>query len=467
MLLTLPTRASVQPGVSPDLRLLAVWDLLPSDAYEAVLYDISTPRAPRRLAVLPTDQTGIATFSPDSKTLAISTVNGTTLYDVSIPTAPTPLCSYNISPPRAGDGPGAGATFSSDGRFLELGTGRGQVAVITAPSCEEVFVSETQPGIAFPSGFVEAEGDLRVVVSADTEIRVLSLQPAHRLVTVLAASKFFEPRVLPPFTVQYDSKGSSLGTIRQSVLRGTKLDTPPEGDPAVFSVAEAHNGLEAVSVAGVVPSRVLTGTGQVVLSRDGQEVARIDTGRRFFAYVWLTPDGRRLVVGLHGDDFTTRLGFPFFGGPDGDAVAVLYDVTKPERPAELARHDVDDHVTFAPTSLRSIDAAASPDGTVIGLASADSRQVLLLDAETGAIARRLEAPANVSWSGLDFVDDHTLVGAGNFATRGTTVFWDLDSGQVLDTLSAGEGAVNAVAVNRRSDVMALGFGNGELTLFDA
>ncbi len=234
--------------------------------------------------MLPTDQTGIATFSPDSKTLAISTVNGTTLYDVSIPTAPTPLCSYNISPPRAGDGPGAGATFSSDGRFLELGTGRGQVAVITAPSCEEVFVSETQPGIAFPSGFVEAEGDLRVVVSADTEIRVLSLQPAHRLVTVLAASKLPSSLAFPLPSRSSTTPRAHRWARSDSRSSGGPNSTPrPRATLPCLASLRPHNGLEAVERRGVVPSRVLTGTGQVVLSRDGQEVARIDTGRRFGA----------------------------------------------------------------------------------------------------------------------------------------------------------------------------------------
>jgi WD40 repeat protein len=183
--------------------------------------------------------------------------------------------------------------------------------------------------------------------------------------------------------------------------------------------------------------------------------------------VWFTPDGRRLVVGLRGDDLLTRVGLPFFGGPDGYTVAVVYDVTNPGSPVELARHELDDHATLAATGLRSVDAAASPDGSLIALASVNSRRILLLDADTGAVSRRFDSSANIWWNGVDFVDDHTLVGAGNVYQRDNVVFFDVNSGEELEAQSVGATTVNAVAVNRRSGIMAFGHANGKLSLFDA
>jgi WD40 repeat protein len=230
----------------------------------------------------------------------------------------------------------------------------------------------------------------------------------------------------------------------------------------VWNLAERADGVEAAGIARTD----LTGEGQVVLSREGRELSRIDTGRRFGPYVWFTPDGRRLVVGLHGDYLLSRLGSPLFGGPDGYAVAVIYDVTDPEAPVELARHELDDRAQAGRLYLRSIDAAASPDGSLIALASVNSREVLLVDAESGLVTRRLESAVNVWWDGVDFVDDHTLVGVGNVFLRDNFVLWDTDSGQELHTQSVGDSAVSSVAVDRRSGIMAFGHDDGDLTLFD-
>ena len=331
--------------------------------------------------------------------------------------------------------------------------------MIAVPSCEEIAVSSTKQGGAFPLGFVGDGGDLRVVVGSDTESRVLRVAPAHLMARVLAAGEWPFGPITAPFTVQYDANGSPLGTAWQSVLRGSEL-SPQQ---LSWSIASRDDGVEAASFGD--PD--VAGSAYVVLSRGGRELARIDTGRRFGPYVWFTPDGRRLVVGLRGDDLLTRVGLPFLGGPDGYTIAVVYDVTDPGSPVELARHELDDHATLAATGLRSVDAAASPDGSLIALASVNSSQILLLDADTGAISRRFDSSANIWWNGVDFVDDHTLVGAGNVYQRDNVVFWEVNSGEELEAQSVGATTINSVAVNRRSGIVAFGHANGTLSLFDA
>ena len=138
---------------------------------------------------------------------------------------------------------------------------------------------------------------------------------------VLAAGEWPFGPITAPFTVQYDANGSPLGTAWQSVLRGSEL-SPQQ---LSWSIASRDDGVEAASFGD--PD--VAGSAYVVLSRGGRELARIDTGRRFGAYVWFTPDGTRLVVGLYGDDGTTRLGLPFYGDPQGYATVVVYDVTDP------------------------------------------------------------------------------------------------------------------------------------------
>ncbi len=110
---------------------------------------------------------------------------------------------------------------------------------------------------------------------------------------LLAAAEWPFGPVTAPFTVQYDADGSPLGTAWQSVASG--LGAQPAATELVHG-EPASDGVEAASFGD--PD--VAGSAHVVLSRGGRELARIDTGRRFGPYVWFTPDGRRLVVGLPG-----------------------------------------------------------------------------------------------------------------------------------------------------------------------
>ncbi len=453
-------RFGATPIVSPDGRLMAVPDLGPS-GFQYTLYDVSDRRKPINVSVLPPQDLGAATrFSPDSTILAISTRVGVRLYDVTDPSTPSLLCTFDI-PGAVTANMGVPALFSADGRFAAIGGGDGRLAVIAIPTCETISVSDTQPGISAPMGFLGSGDDLRVVMKGDTEIRVVDVSPSHRLATSVALLANPFEGLGPASTVQYDVAGAVFGTLNFSLLRGRELTTTPEDAPGFWTAAKRADGLEAVSV-GDGESEA-----EVLLTLGGRELARIETGRRYGPYLWFSPDGRRLVVGLYGDDGTTRLGLPLFGDPQGFATAVLYDVTDPEHPRELARHQVDDQATFGFQYLRSIDAAASPDGSLIAIASVWSSQVIVLDAETGAVRQYLESGGALWWNGVDFVDNRTLVGAGNIGFIDTEAFWNVDTGAVVDTLSVGEDTVRAVAVNRASGVMAIGHNNGELTLFDA
>ena len=454
VLWTLPTDlAGATP--SPDGKLMVAGRFVLPDQWENSLYDLTDETRPRRLAVVSTlaeDNAASTSFSPDSRLLAESSPREFRLYDVSDPTAPALLCSHELADNEAGVA--TIPTFSSDGQLVAVG-GSGEVTVLASPTCDAVAVTPTKQGTAYPFGFIGSGDQQRVLIGGDTEIRVLSVAPTHPLATVLASAPWrFDPWVAP-YTAQYSTDGSPR------VLSGP----PTTGQSLAWTVAQRADGLKA---AGIGPTDASQASeGQVVLSRDGHEVARIDTGSRFGSYVWFTPDGRRLVVGLHGDDPLTRLGFSVFGGPDGFASVIVYDVTKPEAPVELVRHELDDRAVAGRLFLRSIDAAASPDGSVVAVASVNSREILLLDAETGAATRRLKSAVNVWWTGVDFVDDHTLAGVGNVFRRDNLVLWDTDSGQELHAQSVGDFDVAAVAVNRPAGIIAVGSADGDLTLFDA
>ncbi len=179
VLWTLPMPMSNIAVASPDGKLVAAGRFLPSGAFEIVLYDANTQPAPRELAVLRSTADAVwssVSFGPDSQVLVESNGSDVRLYDVRDPTSPTLLCSYGSLGGETEEG--GFATFSSDGELVAVGR-RGAVAVIAVPSCEEIAVSSTKQGGAFPLGFVGDGGDLRVVVASDTESRVLRVAPAH------------------------------------------------------------------------------------------------------------------------------------------------------------------------------------------------------------------------------------------------------------------------------------------------
>lgn len=135
-----PRRLSVFEGgnpitISPDGRTVAT----SSFSGQPALWDVTRPRHPARLAVLPTRFPSGAlygeAFSPDGSILAVASASGLVLWNVADPsrprllrTLPAPLQQRGPPPVPFGVGNGD-LVFSSDGHLLASVTGSGEATV--------------------------------------------------------------------------------------------------------------------------------------------------------------------------------------------------------------------------------------------------------------------------------------------------------------------------------------------------
>ena len=294
-------------------------------------------------------------------------------------------------------------------------------------------MSSTKPGGAFPLGFVGDGGDLRVVVASDTEIRVLRVAPAHLMALCSLRRNGRSSPVTAPFTVQYDANGSPLGTAWQSVLRW--LGAQPAGTLSC-SIASRDDGLEAASVG--------------------------DRRRRRFRARWCCPGtGVSWHASTPAADSGPTCGSRPTGGAWSSDSAVTTCSTRVGLPVlrwtgrlHHRRRLRRDESRQAPWSWPATSSTTMPPWRRPGSAPSTQRRAQMArsspsPASTAArsfcstprpepSAERFDSSANIWWNGVDFVDDHTLVGAGNVYRRDNVVFWDVNSGEELEAQSVGD-----------------------------
>ena len=136
---TLSTTVGTELEVNPDSHLLAV----ASDGGDAVtLWDISDPRHPRYLSTIPAqlDVLGIE-FSPDGKTLAVSSQGAVQLWDIRNPKVPASLGS--ITSLFGGDS-GSNSSFGTvDNPVFGFGfTGQGDTLAISTDTTTSLIDSD-------------------------------------------------------------------------------------------------------------------------------------------------------------------------------------------------------------------------------------------------------------------------------------------------------------------------------------
>jgi WD40 repeat protein len=292
----------------PDGRSLAVL------GGQALLWDVSRPRAPAALAAglqssLPDEPvSGAGALSPDGKILAAGTTKTSILlWDVSDPTRPRPLGTPLTGPTAVVES----VAFSPDGKLLVAGGDDGRVRLWDVTDPGRAVALSVAPGGDSNYVYMVAvspNGKTLVGVTADGMIRVWDLSDPRQLRELPSVKGSAD--LLYSAAISIDGKvlatGSADGTVRlwdltdPAALRSIGL--PLRGpDGTVASVAFGPDGrtLGASTRSGQVwfwdvsaPERPVT-------------VAILSASRTAVWALGFSPDGHTVVTG--GSDRTVRL----------------------------------------------------------------------------------------------------------------------------------------------------------------
>ena len=162
------------------------------------------------------------------------------------------------------------------------------------------------------------------------------------------------------------------------------------------------------------------------LAAPEQPIQRIETDDAWGAA--LSPDGQRLYVGSWQLDPQLAVHRPTISVYDVITGRRLRSVYEPYDPRYEGQMD------------RSDQLAVSPDGTTV--AAVDGGEVVLLDASTLALQRRLTGPPEHVQT-VEFSRDGTMVASGS--DHGTVLVWDVAAGTRREELHGDAGPVSDLA----------------------
>jgi len=429
----LPRSEEVQ-AFSQDSRLLAT-----ADARNAVLWDISAPGYPKRLATLPghTDTLRAVEFSPDGRALATTSYDGTALlWDLSEPTRPSSVRLTGRT-----DLIGAVA-FSPDG--LTVNTADRGLSVTrwhTRPTQPTAVATLTDPaGVGKVAAF---SPDDRILATAGFRGTVLlwdATDPSH-----LVRSATLPGHAAAVNDVAFHADGTTLASAT-----GDPFNDSGKGTIVLWDVTAREHPRPATTLSRstAVTSVAFSPLGTTLVALGG--LPADDVGGRPLDDTWATLwDVKDRLSPRLLNTFSDTGGI--LGGfairPDGQVLAltqdftmVLWDISTPTRPVRLSSE----------SDMRSAwRAAFSPDGRSLGTIHPQA-PAKLWDITDPARPRHLAELMPGHTGELNDIGYHP--GGNLLATvseDGTAILWDV----------ADRTAPNRVATLRMgsSDVLDLAF----------
>lgn len=444
---------------SPDGAVLATAPAVKATAHDIMLWDISVPSAPRRLANLaglPQYRTARVSFAPRGHILATITANQLTLWNVTDPAAPVMGAGRATGP---GDDFAGDLRFSPDGRLLTLihnppfaenprtDTSTVQLWAVSNPADPALLTAAvTDPGAVrgvdfSPDGTLLAigsgNGAMRPVGDNDATVQLWNVSdPAHphrtaTFDTALGDSLWalsFSPdgRVLAASSSRSAELwnvtdpanptpgGSSLSTNPGLCRYSGSTSSPCSGGPRSLAFTPGGDTIAAGSWAGEIkvwslPPAVLTEhaawTNPPVFDGSGNRMATMSSDGRIA--LWDTGGGRtpRLI-----GEYRTTAGFGHVTlSPDGDTLLLGSDYEYPNSPRLL---DVSDPAHIRPLGewnlpvARYTGIAISPEWRLVAAVGED-KLLRLWDISDRTRPRPVGTPVpmTTTYTGLSFGPD--------------------------------------------------------------
>lgn len=480
---------SISTGViSPDGKTLAiVYDYHSSDGGEITvkLWDATSGQELQGWSVrfpFPAD----LAFSPDGKTLAVSTADGTvTLYDVSSGSQLHTLSGHGAADFGHSTSEVYSLAFSADGRTLAVGFGA------DTSSAHEFGPYTTLWDVASGS-------ELRTLSEDTSEVLLVAFSPDGK---TLAGG--FGGAI----KLRETASGNELLTINVSNLES--LTFSPDGKTLVSASSVGDDSVKLWD----------TATGELLNTLKGENVFRLaifssDSSTLAYASTDNTIrlrdaiSGEVRILGGHPDwvmslafslDGSTLASgsFSSFSSP-GNNVLKLWDVASGSELRTLTGHS--DTVASVALSAdgkmlasgswdetiklwdvasgnelrtltgnigRAYGVAFSPDGKTLASAFNDDKSdtVKLWDVASGGELQTLSANTNLRLS-VAFSPDGKVLVSSNYFGYGFKHLWDVASGQELHTISGGTDTQRGLAFSPDGKTLATGFEDGTVKLWD-
>jgi WD40 repeat protein len=458
---------------SPDGKALAV-SLMARDAergiqVRALLVDVAT--GTERLRLVFKSGVGTLAFSPDGKSLAITTGGdpGVRLWDVA-----------TGKPIRDLKGEKYRLAFSRDGRLL-ASAGTDRIVLTNVTTGEEIGRLEAKMDVVMSLAFTP---DWKTLVAGcqDGKVRLWDV-PTQRLRLQLDARMW----MIRDMALSPDGKTVAVGAVYNAirlwdVATGKELFTEHQGhDARVNSVTFSPDGKALASggdnqqvrlwdpATGKQFRRLPVGARVVAFSPDGKRLGSVWT-RNNTARLWDAATGEevlRLVhEGVNTADWDTLRWLVF--SPNGRSVLTLdHKHSQPGRSTGPARLHVWDAATgrhvreFRIPGTTPEGMALAPDGRAVALGGSEGTALQVWDLEAGRLIRDFlghrQAVLTVAFS----TDGRTLASGG----RDQTVrLWEVATGKPIRTLQGHDRSVTAVAFSPGGRFLASGSGatDGEL-----
>ncbi|MFD7629083.1 trypsin-like peptidase domain-containing protein [Streptomyces sp. NPDC059851] len=438
---------------SPDGRTLATG----SADGTARLWDTTAGTTRTTLTGQPAEVASVA-FSPDGRTLATASADGARLWDTATGEARATL--------PASTGGVFSVAFSPDGRTLATGSGDG-TAQLWDTATGDIRTSLTGHGSTVFSVAFSPDGRTLATVGADNTGRTWDTGTGTPRTTLTGHTDGV-------FTIAFSPDGHALAT-------GSADGTVKVWDAATgktrTSLEVATGSVQAVAFSPDGRTLAIGGTNRLLRLWDvvtgairGTLIGHTDTVES----VAFSPDGRTVASASH--DTTTRLwdvaprgDRPLVGhtglvhgvafSPDGrtlasagaDKTVRLWDVTSGNTRPVLTGHT--DQV---------LKVAFSPDGRTLATSSADTT-VRLWDVTTGKTRITLRDPSQLV--SVAFSPDGRTLATGG--VDGTVRMWNIATGRPRATLSGHTGYVGAVAFSPDGRTLASGSADERVRLWDA
>lgn len=364
-------------------------------------------------------------FSPDGKTLAIGSTDGSA--------GTVDLMNARLS------------------RAIDHGTGLGSIAadVAFAPDGRELATGEPVAGPDQPPSEIVVVRNPRTAVPL-RESREIA---GGRLAGYTANGRYLLVTSGPNASLLLDSR--TLKPVRR-LTEGAPAALSPAGDLAAFGHSDGSLVLVDLRTGRETP---LSGRGGASIeslnfSADGKAIATAAADGT--VAVWDVP-AKRLREQLTGHSsgvqaavFSPDARSLYSASLDGSVIAWdLAGARRLGRPFRIARDG------------SSGASAVSPDGSEFAVAS-ESDHLELRRTETLAVGRTLRGPVGYV-NDVDFSQDGLLLAA---AGSSHAVVWDLRTGKVARVFPVGEHGANAIALSPDRHTLAVGLAENVVALFD-